>query len=319
MTVDYLRFSLTDRCNLNCAYCTPIEKSRFLSHDEVLTYEEIARTVDLFVKAGIRKLRLTGGEPLIKKDLCELVKMLKAIKGLEEIAMTTNGVNLLSAAEELKKAGLDRLNVSLDTLRKERFKEITGRDHFEDVWAGIEKSIELGFCPLKLNVILMKGINDDEIGDFARLTLARPLVVRFIELFPTNRRSGKFSGYMVENERVRKEITGYFGEMEGSVAVRGNGPAEYCKIKGSAGAIGFISGAGKDFCGECNRLRVDCAGRVSPCLFSGHIYDLRPALRNGGGDDELSGYIKEILKAKSGYSKKRTKSADGIEMSSIGG
>jgi cyclic pyranopterin phosphate synthase len=319
LTVDYLRFSLTDRCNLNCIYCSPLKKSQFLGRDEVLRYEEIVKAVSFFAKAGIKKLRLTGGEPLIKRDLVELIKMLKGIKGLEEIAMTTNGVYLDLLADELKKAGLDRVNVSLDTLKKEKFRHITGSDHFDDVWAGIERSIETGLQPVKLNVILMKGINDDEITDFARLTLKRPLTVRFIELFPTNKRSHKLAGSLIEGEDVRKKISGEFGEIDKISGVRGNGPAEYYKIKDSTGAIGFISNASRDFCGECNRIRVDCAGRVSPCLFSGYIYDLRPLLRDGSGDDKLLAYLKNILSTKYDYNKKKAANRCGIEMSTIGG
>lgn len=316
--IDYLRFSLTDRCNLNCIYCTPLKKSQFLSRDEVLTYEEIVRTVSLFVEAGIKKLRLTGGEPLIKKDLVELVKMLKGIQGLEEIAMTTNGVDLKNLAAELKRAGLDRINISLDTLKRDRFKNITGVDRLEDVMAAIERSLEVGFSPVKLNVILMRGINDDEIIDFARLMKNRPLIVRFIELFPTNKRSDEFSHCLVENERVKEKISAYFGEFKKTSGIKGNGPAEYYKIKDSAGAIGFISNASENFCDECNRVRVDCAGRISPCLFSGYIYDLRPLLRDGSGDDELLAHIKDALRMKSCYNKKRAITS-GIEMSSIGG
>lgn len=317
--IDYLRFSLTDRCNLNCIYCTPLKKSQFLSHDQVLTYEEIVRVVSIFVKAGVKNLRLTGGEPLIKKDLVELIKMLKKIKGLEEIAMTTNGVTLKVIAEGLKKAGLDRINISLATLRRERFKQITGSDHFEDVWLGIDKALEIGFDPVKLNVILMEGINDDEILDFARLTLERALSVRFIEFFPTNRRSDKLSGCMIKNEAVRDKIVKHFGELKKISGIRGNGPAEYYKVKDSSGAIGFISNASDDFCDECNRIRIDCAGRISPCLFSGYIYDLRKILRNGSNDNQLLAYIKNILKMKSGYNKKKIRDSNGIEMSSVGG
>lgn len=319
LTVDYLRFSLTDRCNLNCIYCSPLKKSQFLGRDEVLRYEEIVKVVSFFARAGIKKLRLTGGEPLIKRDLVELIKMLKGIKGLEEIAMTTNGVYLNLLADELKKAGLDRVNVSLDTLNKEKFRDITGSDHFEDVWAGIERSIEIGLQPVKLNVILMKGINDEEITDFARLTLKQPLIIRFIELFPTNRRSYKLADSLIKGEDVRKKIAGEFGEIDKISGIKGNGPAEYYKIKDSAGVLGFISNASQDFCGDCNRMRVDCAGRVSPCLFSGYIYDLKPLLRDGSDDDKLLAYLKNILNTKYDYNKKKAATRCGIEMSTIGG
>lgn len=209
-TVDYLRFSLTDRCNLNCIYCTPLEKGQFLARSEVLTYEEIARVVSLFVKAGISRLRLTGGEPLLKKDIVSLVGMLKNIDGLEEISLTSNGVYLKDLAFGLKDAGLSRVNISIDTLKKEKFKGITGFDLFDDVWSGVLRSIEAGLNPVKLNVILMKGINDDELFDFVRLTFEYPLIVRFIEFFPTNKRSMKFAGYLVRSDDVKTRIAGHF-------------------------------------------------------------------------------------------------------------
>lgn len=317
--VDYLRLSLTDRCNLNCIYCTPLKKSQFLSHQEVLSYEEIVKVVSLFVRSGIKNLRLTGGEPLIKKDLLYLIKMLKGINGLEEIAMTTNGVNLKALATQLKEAGLDRVNISLDTLKRERFKQITGLDHLNDVLSGIEKSLESGFSPVKLNVILMKGINDDEILDFAKLSLEKKIVVRFIEFFPTNKRSSELSGRLIRNEITKQRIIEQFRDVEKISGITGNGPAEYYKIKGASGALGFISNASDDFCDECNRIRIDCAGRISPCLFSGYVYDLRPLLRNGNADDELLMYIGRILNMKPNYSKKKVADNKGIEMSSIGG
>ena len=196
--IDYLRLSLTDRCNLNCLYCTPLERGQFLTRGEVLSYEEIVRAVSLFVKAGVRKLRLTGGEPLIKKNIVGLIKMLKRIDSLEEIAMTTNGVYLKDLASPLKAAGLDRVNISIDTLKKEKYKSITGFDYFDDVWAGIKESLGSGLNPVKLNVILMKGLNDDEVLDFARLSFEYPLVIRFIEFFPTNKRSSKLSGALIK-------------------------------------------------------------------------------------------------------------------------
>lgn len=317
--VDYLRLSLTDRCNLNCIYCSPLKKSQFLSHQEVLSYEEIVKVVSLFVRSGIKKLRLTGGEPLIKKDLLDLIRMLKAIQGLEEIAMTTNGVYLKGMAAQLKGAGLNRVNISLDTLKRERFEQITGLNHLSDVLSGIEESLEAGFNPVKLNVIPMKGINDDEILDFARLTFEKKIVVRFIEFFPTNKRSDKLSGCLIRNEITKKKIIEQFKDIEKISGITGNGPAEYYKIKGSLGAVGFISNASDDFCDECNRIRVDCAGRVSPCLFSGYVYDLRTLLRNGNTDDELLMYIGKILNMKPNYSKKKTADSKGIEMSSVGG
>jgi GTP 3',8-cyclase len=316
--IDYLRLSLTDKCNLNCIYCTPLEKGRFLARNEVLSYEEIVKAVTLFVKAGIRKLRLTGGEPLIKKGIVGLVRMLKDIKGLEEIAMTTNGVYLKNLTVSLKQAGLQRINISIDTLKKDKFKSITGFDFFDDVWAGIKEALEAGFSPVKLNVILIKGINDNEIADFAQLSLDYPLVVRFIEFFPTNKRSMKFSDCLLKSDEVKKEIVEKFGAIESASGVKGNGPAEYYKLNDSKGLIGFISSSSKDFCDECNRIRIDCAGRISPCLFSGYTHDLRPLLRSNQDDKALLEIIQDALKIKSRYRKDKLQLHQ-LEMSSIGG
>lgn len=316
--VDYLRLSLTDKCNLNCVYCTPLEKEKFLGRDEVLSYEEITKAVSLFVDAGIRKVRLTGGEPLIKKDIDVLIGMLSNIEGLEEISMTTNGVYLKNLAVKLKHSGLDRINISIDTLNKERFKSITGFDSFDSVWSGIKEALEIGLSPVKLNVILMKGINDDEISDFAQLSLDYPLAVRFIEFFPTNKRSMKFSGCLLNNGDVKKEITEKFGAIEIAPWVKGNGPAEYFKLKGSKGLIGFISSSSGNFCDDCNRIRMDCAGRISPCLFSGPILDMRELLRPNLEEDKLLSRIKEIFIIKPRYNKNKIADPK-IEMSSIGG
>lgn len=317
--IDYLRFSLTDRCNLNCIYCTPLEKSRFLAREEVLTYEEITKVTALFVKAGIRKLRLTGGEPLLKKDITGLISMLKKINGLREIAMTSNGTCLNGITRELKQAGLDRINISIDTLKKEKFKSITGFDLFDDVWSAIMSALKIGLTPVKLNVILMRGVNEEEILDFTKLTFDYPLVIRFIEFFPTNKRSMKFTGSLFKSEEAKEKIIRYFGAMESVSQVKGNGPAQYYKLKDSKGLIGFISSYTENFCDRCNRIRIDCAGRVSPCLFSGHIYDLRPLLRSSAAESKLLTHIEDIFKMKPGYNKKKTIDTKGIEMSSIGG
>ncbi len=317
--IDYLRLSLTDKCNLNCMYCTPLEKNQFLDRNEVLTYEEMTRIVILFAQLGIRKLRLTGGEPLIKRDIIDFVGMLRDTGALEEITMTTNGVYLQDRADKLKRSGLDRINISIDTLKRERFEAITGFDFFDDVWKGVEKALEAGLDPVKLNVVLMKGINDDEIADFAQLTLDRPLIVRFIEFFPTNKRSMKYAGSSLKSDEVKKRITGHFGMLESVSGVKGNGPSDYYKLAGSKGLVGLISSYTENFCNNCNRVRIDCAGRISPCLFSGHTHDMRPILRSGRFDDEaLVRMMRDALKIKSRYRKDKLRNGQ-LEMSSIGG
>ncbi|MBL7071426.1 MAG: GTP 3',8-cyclase MoaA [Candidatus Omnitrophica bacterium] len=315
--IDYLRLSITDRCNLNCLYCTPLKKDQFLTHDEVLRYEEMVKIVEAFVTMGVRYVRITGGEPLIKKNITDLVSMIRDIKGLREIALTTNGIGLKDKARQLKEAGLDRINISINTLKEERYIDIAGRDYFKEVWAGIHSALKSGLDPIKLNVVVMKGINDDEILDFVRLTFRYPLNIRFIELFPTTERSEGLTYHMMKNTEIKEKILDQFGEMRRSFDINGNGPAEYYRLKDSMGLIGFINSSSDNFCNECNRVRIDCAGRISPCLFSGHIYDLRNALRNGK-NDELSLSIKDIFEMKSEYNKNAINNRK-VEMSSIGG
>ena len=317
MAIDYLRLSLTDRCNLNCVYCTPLERSRFLPGEELLTHEEIVRAARAFVRAGVEKIRLTGGEPLIKKDIVSLASMIKAVPGLRELALTTNGIYLEKLADPLRAAGLDRVNISIDTLKKEKFKTITGSDGFDAVWRGIEKSLKAGFTAVKLNVILMKGINDDEIADFARLSIDYPLTVRFIEFFPVNKRSARLTGALIRTEEVKKQIETAFGTLSAAAPVKGGGPARGYALKNARGGLGFISGRSDNFCGACNRVRMDCSGRIYPCLFAGATHDLRSLLRGAADDAALVEYIKSVFLIKSNYNK--ALALGHIEMSSIGG
>ncbi len=318
ITVDYLRLSITDRCNLNCLYCTPLERSAFLKRQEVLRYEEISRMVGVFVKAGIKNVRITGGEPLIKKDLVELIKMLKSIDGLKELSVTTNGVNLDSCVESLKTAGLDRINISLDTLKRERFQQITGSDSLREVLKGINKVSKLGFAPVKLNMIPMQGINDDEIIDFVNFSRENNLYIRFIEFFPTNTRSQEMRGCTITNQEVKQRIEEKFGELFLIEGIRGNGPSQYYQFNNSAIPIGFISSYTENFCNSCNRIRVNCAGQISPCLFSGYRYDIQPLLRNNAREEELLLYVKKVISGKPCF-RKNTFGAPKIEMSTLGG
>jgi len=315
--VDYLRFSIIDRCNLNCIYCGRTKKSKFRSSDKVLSYEEIVRVVKLFSQAGIRKLRLTGGEPTIRKDFIWLIRMLRDLDCLDEISMTTNGINLRNTAKLLKESGLDRINVSLNSLVKEKYKYITGSDSFEDVWMGIESAIESGLSPVKINVVLLKGINDDEIQEFVKLTYKYPLIVRFIEFFSTNEGTDGLSGCLVETEEIKEKITESFGRLENVYAITGNGPAEYFKPEGSLGAVGFISNSTGYFCYNCSRIRIDCTGRIFPCLFSDSNFDILKLIRNHTDESEIIVCLKDIIRTKSEY----TKYADTrkFEMLTIGG
>lgn len=315
---DYLRISLTDRCNLNCIYCTPLKRKDFLSHGEVLRYEEIAKLTEIFVRSGIKKIRLTGGEPLIKKNIADLVKMLKEIKGLREVSLTTNGVMLAEYIKDLKKAGLDRLNISLDTLQRDKFKEITGLDCLDKVWQGIKLSLKLNLSPVKINVVPIAKINSDELTNFARLTLKLPVTVRFIEFFHTNERSKKLFSSFIPTESIKKMITAKLGVLHPAGSVNGRGPAVYYRLKNAKGAVGFISPTTENFCTACRRLRLDCTGKLYPCLFSGFYYDIKKDLRDAETDEEIAKKIAQLIAVKPNYTKNSAK-ARSVEMSKLGG
>ncbi|MBU0468678.1 MAG: GTP 3',8-cyclase MoaA [Candidatus Omnitrophica bacterium] len=317
--IDYLRLSLTDKCNLNCFYCNPLEKKDYLDNNDILRLEEIVRVVRVLADLGISKLRLTGGEPLIKENICTAVSLFKKIDGIEEVSLTTNGVFLFEMAEALQANGLDRINISLDTLRPKRFEQITGQDCFEHVWKGIEKSIEVGLFPLKLNMILLKGINEDEIIDFAKLTIKHKIDVRFIELFRTSNRLSVQQTGSLKSSEAKETIVSKYGELFPEGNVVGNGPAEYFKLKEAKGTIGFISNLSKHFCGACNRLRMDSAGRIAPCLFSGYLYNVKELIRSGASDENIRELLKHIILDKHKHNKKSAVIDKHIEMSSVGG
>jgi len=318
MAVEYLRISLTDRCNLNCVYCTPLEKNGFLPHGYLLRHEEITRAAAAFVRAGVKKIRLTGGEPLLKKNILELVRMVRAIPGLQELALTTNGLLLGELAGGLRAAGLDSVNISLDSLMPATFREITGSDGLAKVRDGIMKALAAGFAGVKLNVVLMKGINDGEAAGFARLSVEHPLDVRFIEFFPTNQRSARLADALFTTAETMKKIEQAFGPLTPVPAAAGGGPARVYSLAGAKGKIGFISGRSAYFCGSCDRVRMDCVGKVYPCLFSPATHSLRELLRAGAEDSALTEYVQKIFAVKSDY-KRDSASAGHIEMSSLGG
>jgi cyclic pyranopterin phosphate synthase len=285
--INYLRLSITDRCNLRCIYCMPEEGIDFLDHKDILRYEEILRVVRLSVKKGIRKVRLTGGEPLVRKGFIDFLKRLNQVDGLEEITLTTNGVLLKEYAGEIKKSGIHRVNISLDSLKPERFFSITGRDLFDKVWEGIKESELQGFNPIKINVVAIKGINDDEILDFARLTLEKPYHVRFIEHMPigdnNNWSSEKFISILDIFNRIQT-----IDELKPIERKNGlDGPAQNYMLKGAKGTIGLIGALSNHFCAICNRLRLTADGHLRSCLFSDNEIDIRSPLRNGEDDDVL--------------------------------
>jgi len=319
MAIDYLRLSLTDRCNLNCIYCTPKEKSGLLKHEDLLRHEEITRAAAAFVRAGVKKIRLTGGEPLVRKNIVGLVRLLRAIPGLQELALTTNGTLLKDLAVPLREAGLDRVNVSLDTLHPATFRRITGSDGLENVWDGLMAALKAGFAEVKLNVVMMKGVNDAEAPEFARLAIDFPLSVRFIEFYSTNERSLRLGDMLVPTAETMARVEKAYGPLRQAPPGPSDGPARvYTRAGGGKGKIGFISGRSDYFCGACNRVRMDCTGKVYPCLFSPPTHDLKDLLRGGATDEAVAEYIKKIFLVKSGY-KKDSPTAGHVEMSSLGG
>ena len=258
-----------------------------MSHREILRYEEILQVVEAAVLTGISKVRITGGEPLLRKDMVGLCRMLADIEGLKNLALTTNGVFLEELALPLFDAGVRRINVSLDTLIPEKFEKITGRDRLKRVLNGIERAEAVGFSPIKINIVVMRGINDDEIEDFARLTFEKPYHVRFIELMPTNGRSPKsHASLFVSVEEIVKQVKSV-GDLCLGHETKSFGPARMCKLKGGIGKVGFITPISRQFCGSCNRLRLTAEGKLRTCLFSETEIDIKDSLRAGASTEEL--------------------------------
>ena len=292
-SIDYLRISVTDRCNLRCIYCMPPEGVPHISHSEILSYEEIRLVVQAAAQLGIRRIRLTGGEPLVRADFPELVKMLSRIDGVMELSLTTNGALLKDYAQVLKQAGLSRVNVSLDTLRADRFQDITRLGELEDVHAGIEAAKEVGLYPIKINTVVIRGINDGEILDFARMTYTEGWHVRFIELMP-------FKGVAqpVPSVEVQQHVSS-LGRLEPCMSITGNGPARYYRLAGGQGTIGFINPLTEIyFCSRCNRMRLTPDGKLRPCLLGDDEIDLRTPLRSNASMDELKRLILKAVASK---------------------
>jgi len=288
----YLRISVTDRCNLRCLYCMPLEGINWRRKDEILTFEEILRIARVFVEMGIRKIRLTGGEPLVRRNLENLVKKLGALPGIETLAMTTNGVLLKDKVRMLKEYGLNALNISLDSLRVERFKEITKREDFENVFSGIKAAIETGFDALKLNVVVMAGLNDDEILDFVDFVKDKAMNVRFIEYMPFKDNQWDPAGVFPYAE-MRRLIEERYELVP--LAAEAGAVAKDFRIASFPGTVSFITSMTDSFCGTCNRLRLTADGHVKSCLFYPAEVSLRDELRSGIGDQALRKLIQSAV------------------------
>src|SRR6185436_7600034 len=280
-TIQYLRISVTDRCNFRCLYCMPEAGLEWLPKSEILSYEEIIEVVAQLAPMGLRRLRITGGEPTIRPNLDELIRGLRAIPSVEDIALSTNGVRLPQIAELYRSAGLDRVNISADSLRPERIAAIARRNLGFDPIRAATAAEQAGLDPIKINVVVMRGINDDEIVDFARLTLDHPWHVRFIELMPVGGLRELTFEHIVPSDEVLSRI-GTLGALEPcSGPARGNGPAAYYRLAGAPGSIGVITPMTHTYCASCNRVRLTVDGRLRTCLFGTHEVRFREPLRAG--------------------------------------
>lgn len=279
--IEYLRISVTDRCNFRCLYCMPVSGLEWIPKSGILSYEEIAAVVGQLAPLGLRRLRITGGEPTLRPDLHLLIGMLRAIPGIEDISLSTNGVRLPELAGSLKAAGLDRVNMSADSLRPERIRAISQRNTDFDPIAAALAAEATGLSPIKINVVVMRGINDDEVRDFARLTMDHPWHVRFIELMPVGEMRGVTWDHVVPTEEVMRRLDAVGHLEKADAPERSNGPASYFSFAGSRGSIGFITPMTHTYCGSCNRVRLTADGRLRTCLFGDHEIDLRSPLRAG--------------------------------------
>lgn len=312
--IEYMRISITDRCNLRCKYCMPGEV-KWLPMGEILTFEEICLICKEAVALGINRFKITGGEPLARKNCPELIQRIKAIPGVRQVTMTTNGVLLGDVLAELQAAGLDAVNISLDTREKERYREITGFDRLGEVMQSIERAVQMGF-PVKINVVLQQGVNDDEWQHLAELAKEYPVDVRFIEMMPIG--SGK-EGRRVSNDWLLEQMKAQY-KMQADETRHGNGPAVYYQIPGFLGSIGFISAIHGKFCDKCNRVRLTSVGELKPCLCFGESVSVRDAARRGDTEAVKKCLMEAVMrKPEMHHFEKSTEVTEQKKMSQIGG
>ncbi|MGD0625470.1 MAG: GTP 3',8-cyclase MoaA [Thermodesulfobacteriota bacterium] len=297
--INYLRISITDRCNLRCHYCMPKEGVSQFGHSEILRYEEILRLAALAVQKGITKIRITGGEPLVRKDAVQLIQQLSQLKGVQDLSLTTNAILLEEFVPALFQAGLKRVNISMDSLSPEKYREITRGGDLSRVWAGVEAARRGGLSPIKINVVAITGFNDGEILEFARLTMQDPFQVRFIEFMPIGVSSEWSPERYLSSREIKRRIESLYPliPVDGGVNDHG-GPARLFKFPGARGEIGFISPISDHFCNSCNRLRLTPDGKLKTCLFSEEEMDLKQLLRSGCSDDELERKLDEAISTK---------------------
>jgi cyclic pyranopterin phosphate synthase len=293
--IDYLRVSITDRCNLKCIYCMPGSGLKHFDRSEILTSGEIIRIVRIAAKYGVRKVRLTGGEPLLRPDLLPLISGVKAA-GIRDLSITTNGQKLAGMAQAMKQAGLDRVNISLDSLIADRYRKITRGGELDRVWAGIKESEQAGLSPVKINMVPVRGVNDDEIAKFAKLTMYLDVHIRYIEFMPIGSSGAWRPGSYLSKDEIMERVSAA-GKLV-RLPFKGGGPSRNYRIEGATGMIGFISPITDCFCGSCNRLRLTAIGKLRPCLFSESAVDMRTALRNGATEEALEALYRAAVLSK---------------------
>jgi cyclic pyranopterin phosphate synthase len=295
--INYLRVSVTDRCNLRCRYCMPEEGIDNLGHYTILSLEDLARLIKVSTSVGIRKVRFTGGEPLVRKNIAQLISYISQVAGIDDIAITTNGILYSSMARELKNAGLKRVNISLDTLSAAKYSFITRRGDLKDVRSAIFTALEMEMHPVKINTVIIAGFNDNEIMDFARLAYDYPLHIRFIEFMPIGDLHFWKKERMISIDQVKKQIEQKY-ELQVDKTVKGNGPAKNYRLTGGQGSIGFITPMSNHFCSECNRLRMTADGKLRGCLYDKREIDLKTAIQSGASDEELRQLFKKAIEIK---------------------
>ena len=295
--ITYLRISITDRCNLRCFYCVSADGLKPLSHRDILTYEEVLEIVRVAVRLGIKKVRITGGEPLIRRDVLHFLRSLTSIPGLRDVSITTNGILLRKMAVPLFNTGIHRVNISLDTLSPLKFRRITRRNYFHAVWEGIAAAKETGFSPIKLNVVIIKGVNDDEVIQFAELSVQEPYVIRFIEFMPIGTITCWDHQRVMTFDEIKSRLES-LGPLQHIRSFVNEGPAKKYRFKDAKGEIGIISSLSDNFCAACNRLRLTADGRLRPCLFSDQEIDIKTPLRSGCGPEGITRLIRQGIAEK---------------------
>lgn len=320
--ITYMRISVTDKCNLRCVYCMPEEGVKARTHDQMLTMEEFARVVRVASTLGISRVRITGGEPLARKGVVSLVRAVAGVPGIRDISMTTNATMLGPMAQELAGAGLNRINISLDSLVPDTYACLTRRGDLASAIAGIHAARHAGLCPIRLNSVVLRGINSDEIESLAALTLKHDWDVRFIEFMPFWGNGGLFGEeYVVPIDEIRRRVLALGVAHEAVSGQSNSGPASYLRLRGGLGRVGFISRDGDEFCGACNRIRLTADGMFRPCLLSDASIDVKTALRSGADDGVIADLVRNAVAAKPASG--RSRGADGFwearPLSQIGG